>query len=201
METRNQTIHLNSDVVSTPASQTVMGALSARHTSREFADRPLTDSNLSQLLWAAYGINRPDGRRTAPAAMGIYSLRLFVFTPKGIYLYQPADHALLMIEEGDKRHLAGIQDFVATAPISIVVFSDFNAFKGDSEVERIIGGHEQWMSALDAGACAENVYLYCASQGINVVERMMVDENSLKETLSLPDSYHFQVALTAGYPK
>lgn len=198
---QNRNIQLDPDVVANPAPQTVMGALMSRHTSREFADRPLTEANLSQLLWCAYGINRPDSRRTAPAAMGIYALRIYVFTSNGVYLYNAAGHTLSSVREGDMRHLAGMQDFVAKAPLSLVIFSDFDAFKGDPEVERIIGGHEQWMSALDAGASAENVYLYCAAQGINVVERMMVDASLLKKELSLPESYHFQVALTAGYPK
>lgn len=183
-----------------PAPGSLLDAIYRRHTSRLFIARPLSATHLSQLLWAAYGINRTDGHRTVPAAMGLYPLRIYAFMPSGVYLYNPVDSVLEAVAVGDFRSYAGMQDFVPEAPISLVIFSDFDAFRtGNPEIDTVMAGHEAWASALDAGAVAENVYLYCSAEDINVVERMMVDVPSVKKLLDLPDSYRFQVALTVGY--
>lgn len=183
-----------------PAPGTLLDAIYRRHTSRIFIPKPLSTKHLSQLMWAAYGINRPDGHRTVPAAMGLYPLRIYAFMPDGVYLYNPVESVLEAIAPGDHRDIAGVQHFVPEAPISLVIFSDFEAFHtGNPEIDNALAGHEAWASALDAGAVAENIYLFCSSEDINVVERMMVDVPAVKKLLALPDSYRFQVAMTVGY--
>lgn len=180
----------------------LLDALHRRRTDRTFAARDLSQRHLSQLFWAAYGVNRSDGKRTAPAAMGIYSLSLYAVTREGIYLYHPATGELVEILRGDYRGFSGTQDFVATAPLNIVIYADYRAFRtGDPKTDAIIEGHEDRMAALDAGAVAENIYLYCASEGINVVERMMLDDRRFGLLAGLPDSARFQVAMTVGYPE
>lgn len=183
-----------------PAPGTLLDAIYRRHTDRFFSPKPLDAEHLSQLLWAAYGINRPDGHRTVPSAMALYPLRIYAFMPEGVYLYNPVESRLEAVAEGDHRAAAGMQDFVASAPLNLVIYSDYDALRtGDSHTDKMMEGLKAAMSALDAGAVAENVYLYCSSEGINVVERMMVDSDAVARLLSLPDSYHFQVALSVGY--
>lgn len=194
------TLHNESKIKAAPG--TLLDALQRRHTSREFSEEPLCERHLSQILWSAYGVNRPDGHRTAPAAMGIYALRIYAVTEKGIYLYHPAASELIEVLSGDFRGYAGKQDFVKTAPLNLIVYADYNAFRtGDPDVDKILAGHEARMAALDAGAAAENVYLYCASEGINVVERMLFDSATFAGILGLPKSYNFMLAMTAGYPR
>lgn len=191
------TIRLPRPETSTP----VETAMAARHTSREFAPRELTDQHLSDLLWAMYGQNRPDGKRTVPASMGLYILDLYVVRPDGIFLFNPADMTLEPRLEGDHRALAGMQEFVATAPLSIVVYANFDRFKiDDPELAPLVDSFKMPSAYLDAGAAAENAYLFCATQGINVVERLMVDEKTFSAALGLPESHRMMVGLTFGYP-
>lgn len=196
------TIALHNRTLSKAAPGTLLDALQRRRTAREFSPEELNDRHLSQLLWAAYGINRIDGRRTAPAAMGIYALRIYAILPDGIYSYRPEGNELIEILAGDFRGFSGKQYFVADAPLNIVIYADYKAFRtGDPKVDEVLSSHEGRMAALDAGAVTENVYLYCASEGINVVERMLFDDNTFRGLTGLPESYNFMVAMTVGYPK
>lgn len=181
---------------------TVNEALNRRHTSREFAPRELELKDLSELLWAAYGINRkPSLKRTVPSAWGLYPLEIYVMTADGSYLYEPEEHKLLPVSAGDKRGLAGEQDFVSGAPVDLMIFADTKKMHvpDSPEMDQKLQKCLDRVMGLDAGAVAENVYLYCASAHLNVVERMMVDENALKDGLGLSDQYRFVVALTVGY--
>ena len=84
------------------------------------SDKKLTLQQLSDLLWAADGVNRPDGKRTSPAAMGIYCVDIYVVLPEGVYLYDAAKHELKPVAKGDFRKFAGMQDFVFIAPLNLV---------------------------------------------------------------------------------
>lgn len=180
---------------------TVKQSLSRRHTSRDFSTEPLTEKNLSEILWAAYGVNGPDNHRTVPSACGIYPLSIYAFLPDGVYLYDPVERTLTLKVEGDHREKAGMQEFVASAPLSLVMLSDFTKFKtGNPTFDPILAGNEMKYSLLDAGAATENVYLYCTCAGINVVERGMADEKTIKELLGLGDNMHLVVSMTVGYP-
>lgn len=180
---------------------TVKQAISRRHTSRDFSTEHLTDKNLSEILWAGYGVNGADNHRTVPSACGIYPLSIYAFLPDGVYLYNPIEHSLSLEVEGDHREKAGMQDFVAEAPLSIVIMSDFAKFKtGNPTFDPLLEGNEMKYSLLDAGAVTENIYLYCTCAGINVVERGMADEKTVKNLLNLPANMHLTVAMTVGYP-
>ena len=113
---------------------TVMKALSERHSTREFASKALNLSDLSDLLWAANGINRSDsGKRTAPSALNKQDVDVYVVLPEGSYLYDAKNHQLNLIAEGDYRGaVAGGQAFVISAPVSLVLVSDLSRF-GDTK--------------------------------------------------------------------
>lgn len=180
---------------------TVMEALSARHTSREFSPRQLSLEHLSEVLWAAYGINRPDGKRTAPAAWGVYGLDLYAVTPAGIYHYRPAEMLLEPVAEGDFRNECGMQDYVFSAPLNIVFFADYSRMRlDDVRFDTMLQQMLPVVAALDGGAGIENVYLYCASAGINCVERLLLDEDKFRKVAGLPQTHHFVIAATLGYP-
>ena len=145
------TIRLPRPAPSTP----VETAMAARHTSREFAARELSDQHLSDLLWAMYGVNRHDGKRTVPAAMGLYILDIYVVRPDGIYLFNPENTTLEPRLEGDHRTLAGAQEFVATAPLSVVIYADFDRFRiDDPQLAPLVEAFKMPSAYLDAGAAA-----------------------------------------------
>src|SRR6266496_3426201 len=97
----------------------LMQALKKRRTSREFADKPLENQLLSGLLWAAYGINRADGKRTAPSAHDWQYIDVYVADPVGLYHYNAKSHALDLVKLGDIRAQTGYQDFAAKAPVDL----------------------------------------------------------------------------------
>ena len=109
-------------------SGSVMNALSERHSTREYASKALSNTDLSDLLWAANGINRSsEGKRTAPSAMNRQDIDIYVVLPQGTYLYDVKGHKLNLISEGDHRSaVAGGQAFVNNAPVSLVLVSDLS---------------------------------------------------------------------------
>lgn len=176
----------------------LMRTMQNRRSTREFSDKNLSLKHLSEILWAANGVNRPDGKRVVPSAMALYPLETYAFLANGIYRYDPAKHELQRVVEGDHRELAGMQPFVATAPLNLVFIADYEKYRGERPlpVERHLH-----MAALDAGHCTQSVYLYCASEGLNVVVRGGAQERAILDLLNLNDGNHqFVVAQTIGYP-
>jgi SagB-type dehydrogenase family enzyme len=171
----------------------VMQALKKRKTQRDISDKKLTLQQLSDLLWAADGINRPDGKRTAPAAMAIYSVDIYVVLPEGVYLYDVARHELKPVAKGDFRKLAGTQDFVFIAPVNLVYVLNIKSPK-NSPMPNSRDKH------VEVGCQVQNVYLYCASQGLAATVRGMIDQKKFSEVIKVKPE---QVALaqTIGYPK
>jgi SagB-type dehydrogenase family enzyme len=190
----------DTDVLKLPPPQTtggkpLMQALKERHSAREFADRPLAPQLLSNLLWAAAGVNRPEsGKRTAPSARDWREIDIYVATADGAYMYDPNVHALKHVLARDVRALTGSQDFVAGAPLNLVYVADTRRMEGVSaeDVERY--------TAADTGLIAQNVYLYCASAGLNTVVRGLVDREALARVLKLAPSQRIVLAQTVGYP-
>lgn len=177
----------------------VMQALSRRSSSREFATTPLSLKHLSEIMWAAYGINRKDGHRTVPAAWGIYGLDIYAVLADGIYKYIPESHLLELVKDGDHRHCCGMQEFVYTAPLNLVWMADYSRMHlDDTTFEPMLQEMLPVITALDSGAGCENVYLYAASESLNIVERVLIDEDSFKKAAGLDDNMHFVVAQTIG---
>jgi SagB-type dehydrogenase family enzyme len=189
------------DLLRLPEPQTtggmpLMEALKERHSTREFADRPLAPQQLSNLLWAASGVNRPDsGKRTAPSARNWREVDIYVAKADGTYLYDPDAHALRLVLARDVRALTGRQDFVAGAPVNLVYVADRRRMEGASpeDAERY--------AAADTGFIAQNVYLYCASAGLATVVRGSVDREALAMTLKLDPQQQIILAQTVGYPR
>lgn len=172
----------------------LMQALKQRHSSREFAPAPLPMQALSDLLWAANGVNRPDGRRTAPTARNMREILVYVTTADGAYLFDPEAHALKPVLNRDIRKLTGTQDFVGQAPVNLVYVADLGRMDASEEDKRLY-------SATDTGFIAQNVYLYCASAGLATVVRGSVDRAALAAELKLSPNQRIILAQTVGYPK
>jgi SagB-type dehydrogenase family enzyme len=173
----------------------LMQALRERRSTREFDARPLPQQMLSNLLWAANGVNRSDsGKRTAPSARDWREIEVLVATAEGAYRYDPQTHVLRQVVAGDIRRLTGTQDFVATAPVNLVYVADLKRM-GDAAAEQ-----KALYSAADTGFIAQNVYLFCASAGLATVVRGSVDREALAAALGLGSHQQIILAQTVGYP-
>lgn len=171
-------------------------ALEKRASNREFGSRPLEPQILSNLLWSADGINRPEtGRRTAPSAYDWRHMELYLLDARGIGRYDAERHAVERLGTRDIRALSGEQDFVKDAPLTIVLVSDEGKM-GEKESH----GLRPIFSGVGSGAVVQNVYLYCASVGLNVVVRASIDREPLHEALELGPDQKIIVAQTIGYP-
>lgn len=178
----------------TTGGKPLMEALSQRKSIRSFSEKDLPQQVLSNLLWAAWGVNRPaSGQRTAPSAHNRQPIDLYVITARGAFLYDAKAHALARAAEGDLRKLAGRQDFVYTAPVNLIYVEDTARSGGDPQ-------SAVW-SGVTAGAIAQNVYLYCASEGLGTVVRGWVDHEPLAKALGLKPTQRVILAQTVGYPK
>ena len=173
----------------------LMSALAARHSTREYSVRTLPEQVLSELLWAAYGVNRPSGDRTAPYWRHIMVVDVYAATADGVWLYDPQRHALQPYLGGDIRALTGQQDFVATAPLNLIYVVHGERMTDVTAEERRLYG------SVDAAFAGQNVYLYCASEGLATVFRGAVDTVKLGEALRLPVGQFVAFAQTVGYPK
>jgi len=173
----------------------LMAALKSRHSTREFESRPLPAQVLSNLLWAAQGVNRPDsGKRTAPTARDWREIDVYVVLPEGVSVYEPATHSLRRVLDKDIRALTGTQDFPATAPLNLVYVADLGRMDTSDDNKRLY-------SATDTGFIAQNVYLFCASAGLGTVVRGSVDREALAAALGLKASQQIILAQSVGYPK
>ena len=178
----------------TTGGKPLMQSLKERKTSRSFAKEKLPPQILSNLLWAAFGINRPDGHRTAPSAMNWQEMDIYVAMENGVFLYDAASHSLKPVLNEDKRELTGTQDFVKDAPVNLVYVANFaKAQRGSREDKNLYTG-------ADCGFIAGNVYLYCASEGLACVIRGSVDRSGLAKALNLLPDQKIILAQTVGYP-
>jgi len=180
----------------TPDLQTgmpLMRALAERQSQREFAPEPLPLPLLSSLLWAAAGINRPAlGGRTAPSAMNGQEVDVYVALPKGLYRYAALGHALHLIRATDVRRVTGYQDFVDTAPLDLIMVADFSRMKLVPAAQRLAYAY------TCAGAMAQNVYLYCASEGLAAVIRAWLDRDALAKAMGLNNEQQVLLSQTVG---
>jgi len=166
-----------------------------RMPAREYADRPLPLETLSDLLWAAFGINRPSGDRTAPYWRHVMVIDIFAAMADGVWLYHPQQHALLPYLADDIRAQTGLQDFVATAPLNLVYVAHGERMTDISPEDRRL------YASVDAGFIGQNVYLFCASEGLGSVFRGAVDYAKLGRALKLPEQQFVAFAQTVGYPR
>jgi len=173
-----------------------MKALADRHSDREYDSKELSLKDLSDLCWAANGINRPDGKRTAPSAMNRQEIDVYVVRKDGAYLYDPQAHALNPLTKGDFRAaVAGGQDFVKDAPVSIVLVINLDKL-GDPAKEQT-----KLMGSVDAGIVCQNINIFCAAAGLSTVPRATMDKAELAKALKLKDTQLAIMNNPVGYPK
>jgi nitroreductase len=172
----------------------LLQALHERKSQREFAPDPLPPQVLSNLLWAAWGVNRPDsGKRTAPSAMNRQEMDVYVALADGLYLYEAKVHRLKPVTKDDLRALTGGQAYVGKAPVNLVYVARSGGGPGSAEDKAIFAGSH-------AGFISQNVYLFCASEGLATVVRGMVDRDALAKAMKLGPDQKIILAQTVGYP-
>lgn len=178
----------------------IMETLWNRHSDREFSERMLSDQDLSDLLFAASGVNRlEDGKLTAPSALNTQEIDLYLFTKEGVFKYIPNGHQLQKVTDGDNRKLiAGTpefsQDFVMEAPVNLLTVANPQKFERLSEMANM-------MAITDAGIMSENVCLFCAGRGLSVVPRATMDRDAISKLLNLTKEAILVLNLPIGYPK
>jgi SagB-type dehydrogenase family enzyme len=177
-------------------------AMQNRISTRQFASENVTLEDLSGILWSAYGINREAGGRTVPSAFGIYPLKIYVVMANGIYQYQPEKNELTPIVQGDYRQYTGddMSPYAATAPLNLLFYADFSKYKtGNEGLDTFLAGAGDRFVAVNTGTCIQDVYLYCASEGLKTVAHGTINEAKMKELLQLDDQHKFVIAQTIGY--
>jgi len=174
----------------------LMQALKDRNSSRSFRAEKLPLQVLSNLLWAASGINRPDsGKRTAPSARNWQEIDIYVAFAEGLYLYEAKGHLLQPVLPDDIRGLTGVQAFVKEAPVNLVYVADTSRMSGASPEDRDL------YAGADTGFISENVYLFCASEGLATVVRGSIDRPTLARAMKLRPDQKIMLGQTIGYPK
>jgi nitroreductase len=169
--------------------------LQQRHTSREFTTRPIEAQTLSNLLWAAYGVNRPDGKRTAPSGHDWQYIDVYIADSSGLYRYEAKEHQLVLCRPGDIRSKTGLQGFATTAPVSLIYVNDARKFpQGSPDEEKLLFG------ATTAGAIVQNVYLYCAANNLNTGVRADIDRPVLHAAMGLAPEQRILLAQSVGAP-
>jgi SagB-type dehydrogenase family enzyme len=167
----------------------VMKALSLRASATDFDTTKIKLQDLSDLLWASNGVNRPDvGKRTAPSAINAQDIDVYVSMESGIYLYDAKKHILDLITDGDYRKLiAGRQENVAKAPVICLLVSDISRFKFGEDSLKLV-----W-AAEDAGIVSQNISLFCASIDLATRPRATMDLIKLHELLKLKKSQYLML--------
>lgn len=161
----------------------VMEAFARRKSIRSFSDRQLSKQELSNLLWAAMGQNRSDGKLTAPSCRNFQEIKLYVFDKSGVSEYIPANHTLKSVVKGDHRDLvAGGQDFVKSAPVCLVMVADMSKFGNLDEKSKM-------MASVDAGIVSENISIACAGLGLATVPRASMQSDDILKLLGLSYQY------------
>jgi SagB-type dehydrogenase family enzyme len=178
----------------TTGGKSLMQVLKERRSTRSFSQNKLSLQIMSNLLWAAFGINRPDGRRTAPSAMNWQEIDIFVATEEGLYMYEPTTHSLKGVLKEDIREKTGNQSFVKDAPVNLVYVADY------SRTSRASEGDKNLYAGADCGFIAQNVYLYCASEGLACVVRGSVERVVLEKTMRLRHDQKIVLTQTVGNP-
>ena len=175
---------------------TLFQALQQRKSVREYSDKDIDDMKLSQLLWAAVGINRPDGRLTSPTAINAQDITVYVCRKDGAWLYVAKENALHKVSDKDLRQaIAANQKFSAVAPVSLVIVTDNAKFRGGSTNGPSISG------AIDSGYVSQNIDLACEALGLATVPRATMDKETLKKELKLTDDQHAILNHPVGYNK
>lgn len=174
---------------------TLMEAFQNRRSASGFAVQALPAPALLELLWAAWGINRPEsGKRTAPSAMNSQEIDIYVLLADGVYVYDAQANQLTRVLEQDLRSKAA-RGSLGDAAVQLVFVADHAKLRGGSQTEK-----DQW-SAAHSGFIGQNVYLYCASKRLAARFYASIDRAALKASLNLREQQSIVFAQAVGYPK
>ncbi len=175
--------------------KSLVQALTDRKSSREFGSGKIQDQMLANLLWAAFGVNRADsGKRTAPSARNRQEIDVYVAMAQGLYLYDAKENVLKPVVAKDLRALTGTQDYVGGAALNLVYVADLSkAVDGDENSKMYLAG-------ADTGFIGQNVYLFCASEGLATVFRASIDKKKLGEAMKLRPDQRITFAQSVGLP-
>lgn len=180
----------------TEGGKPLMQAFMLRQSSREFSAEKLPLQVLSNLLWAADGVNRPDsGKRTAPSAMNVQNIDIYVAMAEGLYLFDAPGNTLKSVLKEDIRAATGRQDFVREVPLNLVYVADNSKMKRGTDEDKNI------YSGAHVGFISQNVYLYCASEGLATVVRGLFDREALAKLMQLRPDQKIILVQSVGYPK
>jgi nitroreductase len=180
----------------TDGGRPLMQVLKDRGSSRNFSPEKLPIQVLSNVLWAAFGVNRPDlGGRTAPSANNSQDMDIYVATADGLFLYDAKANLLKPVLAEDIRALTGRQPFVKEAPVNLIYVSDL------SKMTRAAPGDREFYAAAHTGFISQNVYLFCASEGLATVVRALMDRPALAKAMGLRPDQRITLVQTVGYPK
>ena len=207
----DRTLELESISLPEPSSKggmTILEALQNRRTERNIISKEMPLEVLSNLLWAAFGINRKGARlgRTAPSASNSQEIDLYVILKEGVYLYEASHHMLKPIKAGDYREMCGrgsVARRTGIAPLNIIYVVDRSRYDlGPSQPDPRIGDPEVQKSYYytDTGFIAQNVYLYAASEGLAAWFHNC-DKDTIVKELRLKDDHLVLFAHTVGYPE
>jgi nitroreductase len=170
-------------------------ALKERKSTKEFGTQSLNKDVLSNLLWAAYGINRPDsGMRTAPSAKNKQEIAVYAVTTEGAYLYDAAANRLKRVAAGDLRKTTGTPESAGAAPLELVYVADLKQSAGKTEEEKRV------YASITTGCIIQNVYLFCASEKLATVTRVVASPDALAKTLGLTKDQWPVMTQSVGFP-
>jgi nitroreductase len=172
----------------------LMQALKERQSNRDFSDKELPLDVISNLLWAASGVNRPDsGKLTAPTTKNWQEIDIYVAMQKGLYLYNRKKHILEPVVADDIRKFTGLQGFTARAPLDLIYVADCSKADGDEK-------DREYYSGVDTGFVSQNVYLFCASEGLATVILGSIDKLALTKVMNLRKDQKIILTQPVGYP-
>lgn len=190
----NESITLNKP--SSERGMSVIEALAERYSAREFDSKPLNLQDISDLLWAANGVNRAEsGKRTAPSAINAQDIDVYLFDNKGVYLYDAQKHTLVLVISGDQRKIISNQDKDPYPSAILLLVSDISKFsRGEDTLKR------EW-GAMDAAFVAQNVLLFCSSVGMEARPRAFMNKEQIIETLKLNNTQLPMLNIPVSYKK
>ena len=174
----------------------LMQVLRDRRSSREYSEKNPQMQVLSDLLWAAWGVNRPEsGKRTAPSMGNRQTIDIYVAMSDGLYLYDANDNSLTGITRKDIRASIGRQSFVKEAPVNLIFVADYSRMGNMQEEQK------RFLSGADTGYISQNVYLYCASENLATVVYHSINSSALEKEMELRPEQKITLAQSVGYPK
>mgnify|MGYP001290565871 FL=1 len=173
----------------------VMEALNKRQSTDNFKETNLTDQQLSNLLWAANGINRDNGKRTAPSALNSQDVDIYVALANGVYKYDAANLKLIFVSSEDCRQLAQSPKNSTLPPCMLYLVADGSKYPSNIPAE-----HTADMGRIDVGIVSQNISIFCAATGLGTRPRASMKQEELRQILKLNERQLLLLNHPIGYP-